>query len=73
MKTVNPNGLSVIKQFLLDHLRRPELVNDEVVGHYATKIEDSILEGNGAQFEIRSFKTLSQRPEICRLSDDCIE
>lgn len=70
MKTVNDNGLAQIRAALDAHHKTPAIAR--AVG-YARDVEQSILDGQGAEFELRAHETWKGRAVICRITDEGLD
>ncbi len=67
MQAVNEKGLSRIRRFLRDELKDNILITDDVLSAYAESAESSMMNENGAQFEVSAMHTWHGRPVVCRL------
>jgi hypothetical protein len=69
MYTVNKLGIKEIRGYLSD-LHKQETFTDAQVSAWATEVEDSLIAGNGAEFEIKAHESKSGHVELCRLDDE---
>ena len=72
MKTVNQKGLEYIAEWLRKKARGGEDKTFNLEA-WAGEVEQHVLDGNGAYFELRSFETASGHAEICTLTDDMLD
>lgn len=74
--SVNQTGLREIAEFLGENFRQavesgegPAYFTASMLGAWASDVETSIEEGNGAQFEISAAHSVTGKPVIGRVSD----
>lgn len=72
MKTVNQKGFEYIAEWLRKKARGGE---DKTfsLGGWAQEVEQHVIDGNGAYFELRAFEAASGHTEICTLSNDMLD
>jgi len=81
--TVNEIGREEIREYLLAHHKRryknfmypdrvltvSDIINDDMVDHYADEAVDSYDPDCGASFEIGTFDSRDGIPYVCRISE----
>jgi len=69
MYIVNANGLKQIAECLRELHKNSDISQStEAINAYASDVESSLYEGNGASFEIRGFLSYFGNPVVCTLS-----
>jgi hypothetical protein len=69
MKTVNEQGLKEIRGYLFDLHKQVTFTATEI-SQFAAEVEDSLNEGNDAQFVIAAHASKSGQDEVCRIDDE---
>jgi len=72
--TVNANGLAQIRAHLAERTKKGgEHFTDSMIHAWAEKVEQSLSDNGHADFEIRSWDTISGHTELCSITDDGID
>lgn len=68
---INTNGLQQIKNALGQfHKLGADHFTEDMLHAWAADVEQSFDNGNGAAFEIRSFDSITGRPEVVFITPD---
>lgn len=70
-KIVNTNGIAQIAEFLKKFHKNGEMLSEveSSLNAYASDVEFSLGEGNGASFEIKGSSSTSGCPVVCTLTE----
>ncbi len=72
-QTVNQDGLAQIRAHLAAHHKKGTNFTDEMIGAWASDVEQSLSDSGLAEFEIKATDSVSGRTELCTITEDGID
>jgi hypothetical protein len=73
VKTINLTGIEEIRGFLATHHKKGHDMTEAMIVAWCEEAEDSLGNGNPPMIEIRSYDSVTGRPETLTVSPDDVD